>query len=103
MAQPIDVTVSRSPGDRPGDDIVEPLLTDRQAARERGRAEIEAGTPGRRVEVECEYQPTLAPGDTVRIEDSWQGLAYQGRCTSVRHRIGGGLAITQITLWVPGQ
>lgn len=34
------VIVQRSPANRPGDDIIEPLLTDNIAKRERGRAEI---------------------------------------------------------------
>lgn len=101
MAIPIDVTVTRSPGDRPGGDIVEAVLADRQAARERGRAEIEAGTAARRVEVECRYQPTLRPGQTLRIADGWQGLTYSGKVTSVRHSVGSGVAVTRLSLWVP--
>lgn len=101
MGVPIDVTATRSPGDRPGADIVEAVLADRQAARERGRAEIEAGTPARRVEIECRYQAGIRPGDIVRIQDGWQGLSYTGKAVSVRHSVGAGLALTRLTLWVP--
>ncbi len=44
-----DITVSRSPGDKPGPDIVETLLSDPIAARERGRADINHFSSSRKI------------------------------------------------------
>lgn len=45
----VNITVSRSPGDKPGPDIVNPLIATDAVARARGRAEINHNGSSRKV------------------------------------------------------
>ena len=67
----IQITVQRPPGDKPGPDITDQLLTSEPAARERGRIEIDKNSSTRvLVTVSGPYRSWLAPGSLV---------AYHGR------------------------
>ncbi len=70
----IRVRVIRGPGLRPGQDIVEPLLSGSEAAaRERGRIELDAnGSPRERMSLEIDPQPGLAPGQLVEVVEMGQ-------------------------------
>ena len=59
----IDVTVTRGLGDRIGEDVRDPLLTDTQAAISRGNAELDAATPASIVEAVCGYRGDIEIGD----------------------------------------
>lgn len=48
------ITVTRSPANLQGNDIIDPLLTSDQAAVERGRREIDASYPADREVVSCQ-------------------------------------------------
>lgn len=80
----IDIIVQRGDGDRPGPDIVEPLLATTAAALARGAAEMDSGA------LADEVQLTVAvtdyrPGELVRVEDPELGN-WLGKITAVRHQ-----------------
>jgi hypothetical protein len=78
------ITVQRYDAKYPAPDIVEPLLTDIQAAIARGRKELDGGEPLQVVRLTCLYSPVV-PGDLVEIQDTYQGGYYRGKVTSVEH------------------
>lgn len=84
----IRLIVSRPPADRPGQDIVEPLLSGSGvAARERGRIELDANSsPRERVSVEIDPQPGLAINTLAEVLE--QGKApWRGLIDSIRMEI----------------
>jgi hypothetical protein len=74
----ISVIVQRSPGDRPGPDISEPLITSEVAAMERGRVEIDRNSTNREiVTAGGPYRQWLTPGALLAFHGrrgSWQGM-----------------------------
>lgn len=79
------ITVMRSAGDRPGEDIVDPLASEVQALIERGRNEIDEATPADGVEHVVRFDPAYRSGDLVEVNDSQQGATWRGKITAVEH------------------
>lgn len=75
----VEVTVSRGPGNRPGEPIVEPLLSgSTAAARARANAELDSrGQHRETVTLEIAPRGDLRPGVLVEIcesGDRWRGI-----------------------------
>lgn len=81
----MDITVIRGEGTSPGDDIVEPLLSDLSAALSRGRAELDQGALAdeQRLEIAVE---DIRLGNLVRVDDSMLGV-WSGKVTAISHSI----------------
>ena len=86
----IEVTVSRAPGDRQGDDITDALITSEAGARARANAEIDANMYNRTL-----IQSTgpfrdqhIAPGALIENLDTeqqaWQGQVERSAITMTR-------------------
>lgn len=74
----INVQVQRVPADRPGPDISDPLITSENAARERGRNEIDYACSHRqKVSGSGDLQQFLQPGALVEVQETarppWRG------------------------------
>jgi hypothetical protein len=84
----IAVTVQRSPGDKPGPDIIDPLLTADQAAVERGRNEIDGACSSRSI-FTCTgpHRRFVLPGTIVEYQGSretWRGMVRRCAITITR-------------------
>jgi hypothetical protein len=86
----IAVIVQRQPSDKPGPDITEALLASEEAARERGRVEIDRNSTGRvMVTVSGPHRRFVSPGTLVQYHGrrgSWVGLIR--RCAITLSREG---------------
>lgn len=74
----IEIIAQRPPANKQGDEIVAPLLTSEEAARERGRQEIDAQCTDRElVSITGPYRGWSNPGALVEFlgrRGSWQGV-----------------------------
>lgn len=80
-----DIIVQRCNGDRPGPDLVEPLLSSVNAALSRGRAELDDGTLATSQRVEYAWLDQRL-GSTVELDDPIAGN-WRGKVTGVQHSI----------------
>jgi hypothetical protein len=97
------IEVYRGAGDRPGDEIREPLLGDSlPAALARGGAELdERAHPWERVTLEMDLRQDLALGDLVRVDDPVQGATWTGRIIGIRHADDGATMTTTLDVRRP--
>jgi hypothetical protein len=84
----ISVTVQRKPGDRPGPDITDQLLTSDAVAIERGRNEIDAVCSNRAL-FSCSgpHRRFVAPGTLVEFQGrrvAWFGMVRRTALTVTR-------------------
>ncbi len=98
-----DITAVRGTGDRPADDIIEPLLTTTEAKLERARNELDNGELASIVRIEGRYQPNAFPGLLIQISDSAQGGNWRGIIASVEHRMIQGGVVTAMEIWRPDE
>lgn len=79
----VDLVCIRGEGDHPGQDLIEPLLSDISAALERGRVELDEGALADEISIET---PVLDRrlGEIVQVADSMLGT-WRGKITSVKH------------------
>lgn len=100
---PVTIEVYRDAGDWPGAEVREPLLGESlEAALERGRAELDANAHGwERVSLEADYQPDLALGALVEVDDPLQGVAWRGQVVGIMHRFTGGAVTTTLEIRRP--
>ena len=94
----MNITVKRYNADHPAPDIVEPILTDINAALERGRNELDKGEDFQTVRITALYVAGIAPGALVEVKDYFQGAPYRGKVTSVEHSISAGRLLTDIEM-----
>lgn len=95
----IDIFVIRGDGSRRGPDINEPLLTSLAAALNRGQVEIDSNTPMRTVQLSANFHsPGVYPGQLLEVVDSFQGMSWRGKVTSVDNAIEGVVMSTKLTL-----
>ena len=74
------IIVTRGAGDRPGPNIVDPLLTSEPAAIARGRREIDHSTAMRSIEQgNCPLLPYIATGSLVHVTEARR--SYRGKLT----------------------
>jgi hypothetical protein len=100
----MDIIVLRGQGDSPGDDIVEPLLSDLNAALSRGRAELDQGALADEQQLEAALFDARL-GQLVAMEDTALGT-WRGKVTGLVHTVsvdeqGNLSATTQVTLRKP--
>lgn len=100
----MDIVVIRGEGLSPGDDIVEALLSDVNAALSRGRAELDEGALAEENDLDVKLQD-IRLGQLIKIDDSRLG-AWSGKITAVVHSVdmdteGNLSANTKITLRKP--
>lgn len=81
----VDITVVRYLGDKPGDDIADPLLCTEEAAIARGFAELNANSVAHREAIiDAQYTIGLELGQVVSATDSLSGIPIVGRITGIR-------------------
>lgn len=100
----MDIVVIRGECTSPGEDIVDPLLSEVNVALSRGRAELDQGTLADEQQLEVTLQD-LRLGQLITVEDSALGY-WQGKVTSVVHSVsvdddGNLSAQTSVTLRKP--
>lgn len=81
----MDIVVIRGEGNSSGDDIVEPLLSDVNAALSRGRAELDQGSLADEQSLEVTLQD-IRLGELVEVDDSSLGH-WRGKVIGVNHTV----------------
>lgn len=100
----MDIVVIRGEGDSPGEDIVDPLLSDLSAALSRGRAELDQGALADEQQLEIVIQDVRL-GQLIEVEDAVLGR-WRGKVIGVVQTVnvddtGHRSAQTQVTLRKP--
>lgn len=100
----MDIVVIRGEGTSPGEDIVDPLLSEVSVALSRGRAELDQGALADEQQLDVTLRDVRL-GQLVAIEDSALG-AWRGKVTAVVHSVsvddeGNLSAQTSLTLRKP--
>lgn len=80
----VDIVVIRGEGDKPGPDIVDPLLATVPAALARGRSEIDAATQARQINLDVDVADYRL-GEFIEVHDAFQGASWRGQITGVQH------------------
>ena len=81
----MDILCIRGSGDRPGDDIVEPLLSTVEAGLSRGQAELDEGALSDEQRLET-ILIDLRLGQLIEVDDSTLGI-WRGKLTSLSHQV----------------
>lgn len=81
----MDIVCVRGDGNRPGEDIVEPLLSTIEAALSRGRAELDQGALADQQELETVLMD-LRLGQVIEVDDSTLGI-WRGKLTGLSHTV----------------
>lgn len=81
----MDIVCIRGEGNRPGEDIVEPLLATVEAALSRGQAVLDEGTLADESELETVLQD-LRLGQTIAVDDTALGY-WQGKLIGLSHSV----------------
>lgn len=99
----VDIIVLRGAGDKRGDDIVDPLLSQPVAAVERGRNELDArAQPMQPIQLKIVFRTGLALGQLVEVVDAMQGAVWRGKVAGISHRVEGGDLHTVLDILRPG-
>lgn len=84
----IDIIVIRGAGDRPGDDIVDPLIGSIPVALERGRNELDARSSALQdFSVETVYRTGVRCGQIVRLYNEQTGAIVTGKVGGITHEV----------------
>jgi hypothetical protein len=84
----IDIFVQRGAGDRPGDNIVDPLITSIPVAVQRGRNELdERATAQQDVTRETLFRAGVRCGQLARVVDFDHGETWLGKITGITHTV----------------
>ena len=95
----IDIIVIRDPGDRCGEDIIEPLLGSQAAAINRGRNELDdKAHPKTPVRVQSLFRTGVRSGQLAEVHNELEGTVARGKITSIQHTVSGGSAVTEVTV-----
>lgn len=78
----------RGDGDKPGDDISDPIITDIQALMARATSELDKGEGLQPVAIDCIFRTGLELGQLVQIEDTEQG-AWKGMINGITIKYNG--------------
>lgn len=93
----LDVIIEREPGDKDGEDIVDPLISTVAIALIRGRNELDQrATPKVPVRYTTVYRKGLLLGSLVEIADSLYGRIVFGKITAISHAISPEGAISEL-------
>lgn len=94
----LDIAVVRGAGDKPGDNIVDPLIGSVPVAIQRGRNELDARASGlREVDIEAVYRAGVRMGQLAKIFDMQTGVPWLGKISGVTHQISKAGDSTQLT------
>lgn len=84
----IDIIVQRGAGDRPGEDIVDPLIGSIPVAIQRGRNELDARSSAPQdLGVETVYRTGVRCGDLARFYNEQSGLTLTAKIGGITHEI----------------
>lgn len=97
----IDLIVFRFAGDKEGEEIFDPLLSDVSAAIQRGKFEIDFNTPTIPTALEIEYTATMRQGNQIAAIDSRTGGVVYGVVKDFSHVIDGPVIFTRVNMEVP--
>lgn len=97
----IDVIVQRGAGNRPGQDIFEPLLSSVPAAVARGRSEIDVHSDLQTVSLSIVYRSGLEKGQLVEVHDDFTGEVWRGKIVGVQHTVVEDEISTELTILRP--
>jgi len=81
----IDIIVVRMPGDKQGQDIVDPILSNTNVAVLRGIAEIQDNEPVDVVTLSTNYRSGVRKGDIAEVIDELQGEVWRGKIVGISH------------------
>ena len=81
----MDIVCIRGDGLSPGDDIIEILLSDVNAALSRGRTELDQGALADQQDITCTLQD-IRLGQLIEVDDSEIGL-WRGKVIGVNHSV----------------
>ena len=95
----IDIIVIRGAGDRPGQDVVDPLIgSSLPVALARGRKELDdQAQPLQPISVQGLFRVGLRPGNTLRFQDMRRGT-WAGALGGISHRGAKGVVTTSLEL-----
>jgi len=95
----VDIIVQRGAGDRPGEDILDPLISTVSVALQRGRNELDRQAT---LKVPARYTTSFRGGrrlgDFIEVEDSLEGQFIRGKVIGVRTTITQTSAKTELTI-----
>ncbi len=95
----VDIIVQRSPADKCGDDIVDPLISTVSVALNRGRNELDAqAEPSRVIRYQIIYRPGLETGQIIEVFDGLRGVNFRGKLVGINHELSGGSAVTEAAI-----
>lgn len=83
----MDIIIRRLPADRRGEDIVDPLLTDLEAAIDCGRNAIDAASMSEEVDISMVPLPAAFVGGLIETHDALYGESWRGKITGIRHSV----------------
>ena len=94
----IDLVVFRGQGSREGAEVFDPLLSDTQAAIQRGKFEIDFNTAKVIHTLEVAYAPEVRLGDVVSVRDSRTDAVVVGAVKEFSHVMHGVVMTTTMVL-----
>lgn len=95
----IDLFVQRGAGDRRGEDIVDPLISEVFVATARGRNELDHVASNKAdVTYGTIYRSNVRLGQLAEVNDALQGRTYRAKVVGIRHNISPTGAVTTLTL-----
>ena len=81
----IDVTVVRFTGDKPGEDIIDPLLSTEAAAIARGRAELNKRSLSEQRRIyDVDFRTGIRKGQVVEVFDEAAGKLVRGKISEIQ-------------------
>lgn len=81
----MDIVCIRGDGDRPGDDVIEPLLATVEAGLSRGQMELDQGTLADEQQIDT-LLVDLRLGQIIAIDDSVIG-SWRGKLVGLSHNV----------------
>lgn len=97
----IDIIVSRTPGDKPGPDIVEGILSDVVIAIVRGTQEINDSEPSTSVTLQTNFRTGVRTGDIAEVLDIVQGHVWRGKIIGITHTVQEANVFTDLDIEKP--
>jgi len=94
----IDIFVQRGEGERRGEDIISPLITELSVALSRGQVACDSNAASRTVQLDVTFRTGLKTGQTARIVDALQGQVWSGKITSVDSGVENAKVFTRLSV-----
>lgn len=93
---PVDIVALRGDGDNPGEDIVDPLITEVSVALSRGQVEIDRVAKGVPVTMVTKFRSDLRIGQLIEVIDALLGAAWRAKIVSIEHGVEGPVLTTTL-------